>query len=139
MGNEVQISLELPGRTLYANIWEVKVGRVSLYLLNADVPGNTVQDRKITERLYPADQRIRIEQEILLGMGGVRLIKKLGIRPRVYHLNEGHSAFLIFERITGLMAEETLSLDEAIEVVCGSTAFTTHTPVEAGIERFPGI
>jgi phosphorylase/glycogen(starch) synthase len=137
MGNEVQISLELPGRTLYANIWEVKVGRISLYLLNADVPGNTVQDRKITERLYPADQRIRIEQEILLGMGGVRLIKKLGIRPRVYHLNEGHSAFLIFERITSLMAEEALSLDEAIEVVCGSTAFTTHTPVEAGIERFP--
>jgi len=137
MGNEVQISLELPGRTLYANIWEVKAGRVSLYLLNADVPGNTVQDRKITERLYPADQRIRIEQEILLGMGGVRLIKKLGIRPRVYHLNEGHSAFLIFERITGLMTEEALSLDEAIEVVCGSTAFTTHTPVEAGIERFP--
>jgi phosphorylase/glycogen(starch) synthase len=70
-------------------------------------------------------------------MGGVRLIKKLGIRPRVYHLNEGHSAFLIFERITSLMSEEGLSLDEAIEVVCGSTAFTTHTPVEAGIERFP--
>ena len=137
MGNEVQISLELPGRTLYANIWEVKVGRVSLYLLNADVPGNTVQDRKITERLYPADQRIRIEQEILLGMGGVRLIKKLGIRPRVYHINEGHSAFLIFERIADLMTEEGLSLDEATEVVHGSTVFTTHTPVEAGIERFP--
>jgi len=136
-GNEVQISLELPGRTLYANIWEVKVGRVSLYLLNTDVPGNTVQDRKITERLYHADQRIRIEQEILLGMGGVRLIKKLGIRPRVYHINEGHSAFLIFERIADLMAEEGLSLDESTEIVRGSTVFTTHTPVEAGIERFP--
>ncbi|MEN6317968.1 MAG: alpha-glucan family phosphorylase [Syntrophaceae bacterium] len=136
-GNEVQISLELPGRMLYANIWEVKVGRISLYLLNADVPGNTVQDRKITERLYPADQRTRIEQEILLGMGGVRLIKKLGIRPRVYHINEGHSAFLIFERIADLMTEEGLSLDEATEVVRGSTVFTTHTPVEAGIERFP--
>jgi phosphorylase/glycogen(starch) synthase len=136
-GNEVQIYLELPGRTLYANIWEVKVGRVSLYLINTDVLGNTLQDRKITERLYPADQRIRIEQEILLGMGGVRLIKKLGIRPRVYHINEGHSAFLVFERIADLMTEEGLSLDEAVEVVRGSTVFTTHTPVEAGIERFP--
>jgi phosphorylase/glycogen(starch) synthase len=136
-GNEVQISLEMPGRTLYANIWEIKVGRVSLYLLNADVPGNTFQDRKITERLYPADQRTRIEQEILLGMGGVRLIKKLGIRPRVYHINEGHSAFLIFERIADLMTDEGLSLDEATELVRGSTVFTTHTPVEAGIERFP--
>jgi phosphorylase/glycogen(starch) synthase len=137
VGNEVQISLELPGRTLFANIWETKVGRVSLYLLNTDVMRNTVQDRKITERLYPADQRTRIEQEILLGMGGVRLLKKLGARPRVYHINEGHSAFLIFERISDLMTEEGLSLDEAMEVVRSSTVFTTHTPVEAGNERFP--
>jgi len=137
VGNEVQISLELPGRTLFANIWEVKVGRVSLYLLNTDVPRNTVQDRRITERLYPADQRTRIEQEILLGMGGVRLLKKLGARPRVYHINEGHSAFLTFERILDLMTEEGLSLDEAMEMVRGSTVFTTHTPVEAGNERFP--
>jgi phosphorylase/glycogen(starch) synthase len=137
VGNEVQISLELPGRTLFANIWEVKVGRVSLYLLNTDVMKNTVQDRRITERLYPAEQRTRIEQEILLGMGGVRLLKKLGIKPRVYHINEGHSAFLILERIADLMTEEGLSLDEAMEVVHGSTVFTTHTPVEAGNERFP--
>ena len=136
-GNEVQISIELPGRTLFANIWEIKVGRVSLYLLNTDVLRNTIQDRKITERLYPADQRTRIEQEILLGMGGVRLLKKLGIRPRVYHINEGHSAFLILERLSNLMTEDALSLDEAMEVVRGSTVFTTHTPVEAGNERFP--
>jgi phosphorylase/glycogen(starch) synthase len=135
-GDAVQISLELPGRTLFANIWEVHVGRVSLYLLDTDVPRNTPQDRKITERLYCADPRTRIEQEILLGMGGVRLLRKLGIRPRVYHINEGHSAFLLFERIGSLMTEEGLSFDEASEVVRGSTVFTTHTPVEAGNERF---
>jgi len=135
-GDAVQVSLELPGRTLFANIWEVHVGRVSLYLLDTDVPRNTPQDRKITERLYPADPRTRIEQEILLGMGGVRLLRKLGIRPRVYHMNEGHSAFLLFERIGSLITEEGLSFDEASEVVRGSTVFTTHTPVEAGNERF---
>ena len=135
-GNAVQISLDLPGRTLFANIWEVRVGRVSLYLLDTDVPRNTPQDRKITERLYSAEPRTRIEQEILLGMGGVRVLKKLGIRPRVYHINEGHSAFLLFERIGVLMTEEGLSFDEASEIVRGSTVFTTHTPVEAGNERF---
>ncbi|MCE5262530.1 MAG: alpha-glucan family phosphorylase [Deltaproteobacteria bacterium] len=135
-GDAVQISLELPGRTLFANIWEVRVGRVSLYLLDTNVPRNTPQDRKITERLYTADPRTRIEQEILLGMGGVRLLRKLGIRPRVYHINEGHSAFLLFERIGSLITEEGLSFDEASEVVRGSTVFTTHTPVEAGNERF---
>ncbi|MHB8907746.1 MAG: alpha-glucan family phosphorylase [Syntrophales bacterium] len=135
-GDAVQISLDLPGRTLFANIWEVHVGRVSLYLLDTDVPRNTAQDRKITECLYSAEPRTRIEQEILLGMGGIRILKRLGIRPRVYHINEGHSAFLLFERIGSLMTEEGLSFDEASEVVRGSTVFTTHTPVEAGNERF---
>ncbi|MBN1381909.1 MAG: alpha-glucan family phosphorylase [Deltaproteobacteria bacterium] len=135
-GNEVQISLELPGRTLFANIWQLKIGRVSLYLLDTDVARNTVQDRKITTNLYIADQKIRMEQEILLGVGGIRLLKKLGINPCVYHINEGHSAFLIFERIANLMMEEGLTFDEASEVVRGSTIFTTHTPVEAGNERF---
>jgi glycogen phosphorylase/synthase len=135
-GNEVQISLELPGRTLYANIWEVKTGRVSLYLLDTDVPRNTPQDRKITSRLYSADPRTRIEQEILLGMGGVKLLKRLGIKPSVYHINEGHSAFLLFELIAARMTEDGLSFDEASEVVRGNTVFTTHTPVEAGNERF---
>ncbi|MBU2028183.1 MAG: alpha-glucan family phosphorylase, partial [Proteobacteria bacterium] len=135
-GDAVQISLELPGRTLFANIWEVKVGRVSLYLLDTDVQRNAPQDRRITERLYCAEQRTRIEQEILLGMGGVRLLKKLGIRPRVYHINEGHSAFLVFERIASLMTEEKFSFDEASELVRGGTVFTTHTPVEAGNEQF---
>jgi phosphorylase/glycogen(starch) synthase len=135
-GKEVQISLDLPGRTLYADIWEVKVGRVTLYLLDSDVSGNTLQDRRITSRLYSADQRTRIEQEILLGMGGVRLLNRLGIKPRVYHINEGHSAFLLFELIASHMKADGLSFDEASEVVRGSAVFTTHTPVEAGNERF---
>lgn len=135
-GNAVQISIEFPGRTLFANIWQIHVGRVQLYLMDTDTAKNTPQDRKITERLYCSDTRIRIEQEILLGIGGVKLLKKLGIRPRVYHINEGHSAFLIFERIVSLMTEEKLSFHEAIEVVRGSIIFTTHTPVEAGNERF---
>ncbi len=136
-GNDVQVTLDLPGRTLYASIWEIKVGRVSLYLLSTDVPRNTPQDRRITDRLYAADQRTRFEQEVLLGVGGMRLLKKLGIKPRLYHINEGHSAFLIFSRISALMAEDGLGFDEACEVVRGSTVFTTHTPVEAGNERFP--
>jgi len=135
-GNAVQISMEFPGRTLFANIWQVNVGRVPLYLLDSDIPRNTVQDRKITERLYCAEPRVRIEQEILLGVGGIKLLKKLGIRPRVYHINEGHSAFLVFERISSLMTEEKLSFIEALEVVRGAVVFTTHTPVEAGNERF---
>ena len=135
-GNEVQISLELPGRTLFANIWEARVGRVSLYLLDTDVPRNTAQDRNITKHLYSADQRTSIEQEILLGAGGVGLLKKLGIKPCLYHINEGHSAFLLFERISALMIEKGLSFEEACEVVKSRTVFTSHTPVEAGNERF---
>jgi len=135
-GNDVQITVELPGRTLFANIWEVRVGRVTLYLLDTDLQRNTVQDRKITSRLYMDEPRVRIEQEILLGIGGVKLLRKLGIRPSVYHINEGHSAFLLFERINSLILDEGLSFDEAKEVVKSNTVFTTHTPVEAGNERF---
>ncbi len=135
-GNDVQLALELPGRTLFANIWEVKIGRVTLYLLDTDVARNTVQDRSITSRLYADDPRVRIEQEILLGMGGVKLLRKLGIRPSVYHINEGHSAFLLFELINQLIIDEGLSFEAAKEAARGCTVFTTHTPVEAGNERF---
>ncbi len=135
-GRDVQVTVELPGRLLYAAVWEVKVGRVPLYLLSTDVPANTVQDRAITARLYCADRRIRVEQEILLGMGGVRLLRRLGITPSVYHINEGHSAFLLLERIQNLMTEEGLSFDEAREAVRANTVFTTHTPVDAGNEQF---
>ncbi|HRR40429.1 MAG TPA: alpha-glucan family phosphorylase [Syntrophales bacterium] len=135
-GHDVQIAVELPGRTLFANIWEVRVGRVNLYLLDSDVARNTVQDRRITSRLYNDEPRARVEQEILLGIGGVKLLKKLGMKPSAYHINEGHSAFLIFERINDLMIDEGLSFEEAKEVVRSNTCFTTHTPVDAGNERF---
>lgn len=135
-GDEAQISIDLPGRVLFANIWEVKVGRVTLYLLNTDVPSNTPQDRAITARLYCADRKVRLEQEILLGIGGARLLKKLGIKPSVFHINEGHSVFLLLERIESMMLEEGLTYPEAVEVVKSSSVFTSHTPVEAGNEHF---
>ena len=135
-GQPVEVAVELPGRTLYAQTWEVRVGRISLFLLDADIQKNTPDDRIISSRLYAADRHIRIRQEILLGIGGCRLLDRLGRKPAVYHLNEGHSAFVALERIRVLMAEEGLSFAEALEAVRGSIVFTTHTPVEAGNERF---
>ena len=98
-GEPVLISVELPGRTVYASIWQIKVVTVNLYLIDSDVPSNMEQDRHITARLYGGNHDTRIQQEILLGIGGVRALEALGIRPTVYHINEGHSAFLCFELI----------------------------------------
>lgn len=136
-GRQLEIALDLPGRTLFARAWEIKVGRVTLYLLDSDVPKNTADDRLVTSRLYVADRHTRIKQELLLGMSGERLLRRLGIRPSCYHMNEGHSAFLTFERIRAYMQEDGLSYAEACELVQGNTLFTTHTPVEAGNETFP--
>ncbi len=136
-GAAVTIAVDLPGRTLYARIWRVEVGRTPLYLLDADLPANTAQDRLITAQLYVGDQRTRIEQEILLGIGGARALRRVGITPSLYHLNEGHSAFLIIESIRQAMREADMSFDEAREMVRSQIVFTTHTPVEAGNERFP--
>ena len=135
-GAPTMISVDLPGRTLHATVWKVAVGRVTLYLLDSDLPANTVQDRSITGQLYVGDERVRIEQEILLGIGGARALRRLGIRPSVYHLNEGHSAFLIFENIRRAMHDHGFTFDEARELVKSQVVFTTHTPVEAGNERF---
>ena len=135
-GEQREIMLQLPGRRLFAAIWMVRVGRVRLYLLDSDLPKNTDEDRKITARLYEADRDIRLRQELLLGRGGARLLRELGITPAAYHMNEGHSAFLICERLRLLVMESGLSVAEAGEVVRGSTLFTTHTPVDAGNERF---
>lgn len=135
-GKPREIYLQMPGRRLYVQIWLVRVGRINLYLLDTNLPSNTAEDRKITARLYEADRDIRLRQEILLGRGGVSMLRALDIRPAAYHMNEGHSAFLIFERIRLLMQENGLSFEEAGEVVRGSTLFTTHTPVDAGNERF---
>ncbi len=136
-GQPLELVLDLPGRTLFAQAWEVQVGRVSLFLLDSDVPKNTAEDRLITGRLYVPDRHSRIKQELLLGMGGERLLRRLGIRPSVYHMNEGHSAFLPFERIRAYMTEGGFSFGESAELVRGNTVFTTHTPEGAGNETFP--
>jgi starch phosphorylase len=114
----------------------MRVGRVSLYLLDCDVEGNTTQDRQLTSRLYGGDHRTRIRQELVLGVGGMRALKALGIMPGVYHLNEGHSAFVTLEAIRERMDYDGLSFDEALREVASHTVFTTHTPVPAGHDRF---
>lgn len=135
-GEPVLISVELPGRTVYASIWQIKIGVVNLYLLDSDVPANIEQDRHITSRLYGGDHDTRIQQEILLGIGGVRALEALGIKPTVYHMNEGHSAFLCFELIRRNMIKYGISFHEARELVSSSLVFTIHTPVPAGIDVF---
>ena len=129
------VQLELPGRILYARIWQMKVGRVTLYLMDTDTTRNSEEDRKITDRLYEANREIRLLQEMLLGMGGIRLIRTLGLEPHVYHMNEGHSAFLVIERLLECMGQG-MSYDEASVRVRANTVFTTHTPVPAGNEAF---
>lgn len=135
-GNDIVVDVDLPGRKLYANVWKVQVGRVALYLLDTDISQNNETDRRITDKLYGGDKEHRIQQEILLGVGGVRALKKMKIFPTVVHMNEGHSAFSAFERIRGYIQDEGLSYREAYEIVKASTVFTTHTPVPAGNEAF---
>ncbi len=134
-GSPVEVVVDLPGRKLHAQAWLVQVGRIKLYLLDTDMPSNTTDDRKTTAQLYISDRDCRLRQEILLGMGGVKLLHQLGINPAVYHMNEGHSAFLILERIRDFM-QQGHSYEVACEAVRGSCVFTTHTPVDAGNERF---
>ncbi len=136
-GEKLLIAVEFPGRILYARVWLGQVGRVTMYLLDTDIPENGQSDREITSKLYGGGKKTRIEQEILLGIGGIRLLEReLSIYPSVYHLNEGHSAFLILERLINLMKYEELDLETAKEVIKASTVFTTHTPVPAGNETF---
>jgi len=130
------ISVTLPGRTVWARIWEVKVGRIPLFLLDTDVDRNTQNDRQLTAKLYSSDPEVRISQEILLGIGGVRALRKLGHTPCVWHMNEGHSAFLVLERARELVAEGK-SFQEAAAEIKNSNIFTTHTPVPAGNDQFP--
>lgn len=136
-GEWVTISIVFPGRNVCAKVWVVNIGRVKLYLLDTDIEINGPHDRGITHQLYGGDQENRFKQEILLGVGGIRLINELNIHPDIYHCNEGHAAFLAFERIRDLVQREYLSFEEAIEVVRSSALFTTHTPVPAGHDRFP--
>ena len=133
----VMITIAFPGRSVIAKVWQVNIGRVKLFLLDTDIEENVSADRFITHQLYGGDLENRFKQEILLGVGGIRLLEKLGIEPDVFHCNEGHAAFIGFERIRDLVQREYLSFDEALEVVRSSTIFTTHTPVPAGHDRFP--
>lgn len=136
-GTPIKITVPLPGRELFAQIWKVQVGRVPLFLLDSNVPENSRQeDRNLTDRLYGGDKRTRIRQEILMGIGGIRMLDALGLRPSICHMNEGHSAFLALERIRQLMGEKEVEFQQAKEITSASHIFTTHTPVPAGLERF---
>ena len=136
-GKQVRVTVDLAGRTAVARVWRAQVGRVTLVLLDANLPENPPEIQDITDELYGGDMEMRIRQEILLGIGGLRALDLVGLRPRVYHMNEGHSAFVVLERIRILMKEQGLSFHEAMEVTAASTVFTTHTPVPAGIDVFP--
>ena len=135
-GGPLMIEIILAGRSVCARLLEVQVGRVPLYLLDTDLECNNPADRQLTARLYTSDQEVRISQEILLGVGGVRALRKLGYDPTVWHMNEGHSAFLTLQRIREYMATG-MSFDEAAQRVRESNIFTTHTPVPAGNDAFP--
>jgi phosphorylase/glycogen(starch) synthase len=136
-GEPLEVALPMPSSTLYLRAWRADVGRVPLYLLDADVEKNRPEDRAITAELYGGDQETRLRQEIALGRGGARLLAALGIKPAAWHINEGHAAFMALERVGALVRDEALTFDEARELVRSSTAFTTHTPVPAGHDRFP--
>ncbi len=135
-GNEVVISVELPGRSVYARVWRIQVGRIPLFLLDTNVELNAEADRELAARLYGGDHEIRIAQEVVLGIGGVRALRALDIHPSVFHMNEGHSAFLSLERVRELVQEQGLRFFEAQQVVSASSVFTTHTPVPAGNDAF---
>ncbi len=135
-GAEVYTAVDLPGRTLNIKVWQAKIGHITLYLMDTDLDSNSPHDRNITHRLYGGDKVTRIEQEIVLGVGGVRALQALGLKPTVWHINEGHAAFLVLERIRGKMKAEGLDFAAAIECVAANTIFTTHTPVPAGHDHF---
>ena len=136
-GNWITTQVAFPGRTLSARVWKCQVGRTDLYLLDADYEANLEEDRQVTYHLYGGDWENRLKQEILLGVGGIRALVKMGIKQQVYHCNEGHAAFINVERIRNLIAKKRLTFSEAMEVVRSSSLFTTHTPVPAGHDAFP--
>lgn len=136
-GKPVRVSVEMPGRVVWAKVWEAKVGRIRLILLDTRDDANSPEDQTITARLYGGDQRMRIQQEFMLGVGGSRALRALGITASVYHLNEGHSAFAILERARHRVQSDGLDPWQALKESAQATVFTTHTPVEAGHDKFP--
>ncbi|MDF5728240.1 MAG: alpha-glucan family phosphorylase [Rhizonema sp. PD38] len=135
-GSELRITVNYPGRSVYARVWRVQVGTVPLYMLDTNIEPNNEYDQDITDQLYGGDIDMRIHQEIMLGIGGVQVLRALGYKVTAYHMNEGHAAFSALERIRSLIQEEGLSYTEARQVVASSNIFTTHTPVPAGIDLF---
>ena len=135
-GNWVSVAVDYPGRKLIARVWQTNVGSVKLYLLDADHLENNEADRFVTHHLYGGDNENRLKQEMLLGLGGIKALNKLGYNSDIYHCNEGHAAFIGIERISNLIQNENLTFAEAKEVVSASTVFTTHTPVPAGHDSF---
>ena len=131
-----KICINLPGRKVYAKIWRCDVGVTKLYLLDTDIDDNNPEDRQITAQLYGGGNEMRLKQEILLGIGGIRLLKEMNISAQIYHLNEGHSAFCSLERLNNYINNDRLHYNEALELVRSSTLFTTHTPVPAGHDAF---
>ncbi len=135
-GNWMTISIAFPGRNLNARLWRVDVGRTELYLMDTDYEDNLPEDRSVTHHLYGGDWENRLKQELLLGVGGIRALRKLGLKPEVYHCNEGHAAFIGLERLNEYIQNDNLEFSEALEVVRSSSLFTTHTPVPAGHDAF---
>ena len=135
-GSELRIGVNYPGRKVYARVWRVQVGTVPLYMMDTNIEPNNAYDQNITDQLYGGDIDMRIHQEIMLGIGGVQMLKALGYNVTAYHMNEGHAAFSALERIRILIQEEGLSYDTAKQVVGSTNIFTTHTPVPAGIDLF---
>ena len=135
-GLPVVVQIDTRAGSIRAKVWRLKVGRCDLYLLDSDVEGNHPEDRELTSRLYGGDRRIRIRQELLLGVGGLRALRQLGIQPGVLHLNEGHSAFAVLEAVRMRMEDEGISFERAVPRVSREVVFTTHTPVPAGHDRF---
>src|SRR3954467_8613998 len=136
-GNPIRVRVDLPENAVFCNVWRANVGRITLYLLDTNLPENAPADRDITARLYGSGNELRIKQEIVLGIGGVRALTAMGIEPTVFHMNEGHSAFLALERIRVILQDEPdLTFDQVRQIVMATNVFTTHTPVPAGIDFF---
>jgi glycogen phosphorylase len=135
-GQALEIEVVLPGRPLFLKVWRLSVGRVSIFLMDSNIEKNNESDRKLTSQLYGGDRELRLQQEIILGIGGVKLLDRLGIEVDVIHMNEGHSSFAVFERTKLFMKKHQLSFDQAIEVTRRTAVFTTHTPVPAGNDEF---
>ncbi|MEZ0266157.1 MAG: alpha-glucan family phosphorylase [Phycisphaerae bacterium] len=135
-GSPVHVRVDMPENAVFCQVWKCQVGRIPLYLLDTNLQENSPSDRDITSRLYGGGTEMRIRQEIVLGIGGVRALEAVGVKPNVYHMNEGHAAFLALERIRVILADSTMTFDQARQGVMSSSVFTTHTPVPAGIDFF---